>query len=70
MKLVFGFLHVEGENMTSLGGQIAALAPLAPLSSPEQGCLFQSITWVKLSLINSQGELSKKLNLLIFVVNH
>lgn len=67
MKLVFGFLHVEGENMTSLGGQIAVLAPL---SSPEQGCLFQSITWVKLSLINSQGELSKKLNLLIFVVNH
>lgn len=62
---MFGFLHVEDENMAPLGGQIALLAPL---SSPKQGCLPEH-TWVKLSLVNGEGELSKKLYLLIFVVN-
>lgn len=37
---------------------------------PKAGMPVSEHTWVKLSLVNGEGELSKKLNLLIFVVNH
>lgn len=64
--MIVDFLHVEDETMTLLCGQITVLTPL---SSPKQGCLSEH-TWLKLSLINGEGELSKELNLLIFVLNH
>lgn len=66
IKLTFGLLHAEDENMTPFHRQVDGFAPL---SSPEERCLFGKFcvavsdhTWVKQRLIICEVKCKEKRN--------